>query len=767
MTVTGAVNVSARVRVRGYGSRVLRIRVLGELVVEGDDGPVEIGGSWQARSLLAWLALHPGTHLRGDVAPRFWPDVLDSSARASLRNALWAIRKALGEDADLLVTTRERVGLESPPDVWVDSLAFDEYVEAGELEEALALSRGDALAGIEDDWAYEFRDEHALRLSRLLEALATQAEDTDAEAAIEWSRKRAALDPLDEGAQRALIARMIAAGDRSGALATYGRFRQRLRTELGISPSSETRDLVLELRAGDDLDGGPEGPGDAPATPGDGGAWSPGALFPLPPRLRGVQTPLIGRGHEIASLRKTWRGVNEGGGARLVRLTGEAGIGKSRLARELAIGAGSEGAVVLFGMAGEDRLVTHQLWAEAIDHLAGELGAAEVQRRTGGRSRDLVPVAPRLARELGEAEADAAKGSQSRLYRLFEGVSCLLESVAEDVPVLLIADDVHWADESTLALLRHLLESRRTSALMVVATQRTEIEPSDALAETMLRLSREGLAHEVALRGLDDHDVAELSQGLSRHELTDELLSAIARETSGNPFFVGELVRHLDDSDEGTGVLSLTQAEVPERIRDVINLRLTRLSEPAARLLGVAAVIGGEFDLTLLEEVGTAEGHEALALLEECLAARLITELDYEDHDAFAFTHVLIRRTLLSRLPRASRRRIHARVAEALEAEHGESALIEIAYHLCEARTATDRDRALDYATRAAQHAIDNLAYADAVDLFTRARALLPEGDERRRALALKRAVAYQALFHAVYDAAAGGARAAPSDGPG
>ena len=116
---------------------MLRIHVLGELIVETGSGPVELTGSWRARSLLAWLALNPGSHPRGELAARFWPEVLDSSARASLRNGLWALRRALGdEEAEALIATRERVGLEGAPAVWIDAVAFEEHFAAGRLDDA-------------------------------------------------------------------------------------------------------------------------------------------------------------------------------------------------------------------------------------------------------------------------------------------------------------------------------------------------------------------------------------------------------------------------------------------------------------------------------------------------------------------------------------------------------------------------------------------------------------------------------------------------------
>ena len=232
-------------------------------------------------------------------------------------------------------------------------------------------------------------------------------------------------------------------------------------------------------------------------------------------------------------------------------------------------------------------------------------------------------------------------------------------------------------------------------------------------------------------------------------------MRAIQDETGGNPFFVQEMVRHLSDSDRAASVLSLARADVPERVREVVKLRLARLSDACVRLLTVAAVIGMEFELAPLEQVSDLQGEDLAAALDEALAADVLLETESGDHESFAFSHALMRRTLLANLSRAHRRRIHARIAEALEAARGDAALLEIAHHLCEARPVSDRETALDYATRAAEQATAGLAYAEAVDLFTRARLLLPD-DPRRRTLALKRAIAYQALFHAVMDTSAG-----------
>src|SRR3954451_13281367 len=222
---------------------MLRVSLLGELRAEVGGRPVEPPASRRAWQLLAWLALHPGEHPRGSVAALFWPEVLDASARGSLRNAMWALRRALGPDGGAALTTaRDRVGLRCQTDL----AAFDAAVAAGRLEAAVELCRGPLVADLDADWVLEARDEHAERLGRALAQLAATA--ADPAGAVTWPRRRLALDPLDEEAARDLMRRLVAAGDRAGAVAVHDRLAERLRTTLGLAPSAPTRALALEMR---------------------------------------------------------------------------------------------------------------------------------------------------------------------------------------------------------------------------------------------------------------------------------------------------------------------------------------------------------------------------------------------------------------------------------------------------------------------------------------------------------------------------------------
>ena len=230
---------------------MLSVRVLGELALELDGVPIAPPVARRARSLLGLLALDRRLHARSELAARFWPDVLDESARTSLRSALAALRRSLEPGAEsYLVATREHVGLRD--DVWTDAAAFEQHAAAGRLQDAMELYRGDLLAGLDDDWVLAARDEWRERAAGVLARRADEADATgDWPAAIAHTRRMVALDPLGEEAQRSLIGRLAAAGDRPAALAAYTRYADRLRTELRMAPSPATRALVEELRGAD------------------------------------------------------------------------------------------------------------------------------------------------------------------------------------------------------------------------------------------------------------------------------------------------------------------------------------------------------------------------------------------------------------------------------------------------------------------------------------------------------------------------------------
>jgi DNA-binding SARP family transcriptional activator len=229
----------------------LRIRTLGALEIDIAGAAVVLPPGRRIRGLLAWLALHPGLHPRGRLAGWLWPEVPDPRARASLRSALWGLRDALGPHGSaFLITDRQSVGLRADG-VSVDVAEFSRLAGAGRLREAVALSRGELLHEFEDDWVFEAREAHTRHLAAVLGRLAREAgEAGDAQAALDWSRQRAAVAPLDEEAGRDLVRRFAETDDVPGALAAYDRFRRRLRDQIGVAPARATRQLAVRVRAG-------------------------------------------------------------------------------------------------------------------------------------------------------------------------------------------------------------------------------------------------------------------------------------------------------------------------------------------------------------------------------------------------------------------------------------------------------------------------------------------------------------------------------------
>ena len=305
---------------------MLRARLFGGLRVEVDGREVPPIAGLRPRSLLAYLLLHPGPHPRARLAGRFWPDVLDTSARASLRSALWAVRDALeaaGGEA-YLAADRSHVGLAEGLPRDVDAERFDRLVRAGDaasLERAVALAAGPLLADLADEWVLDEQDRHRDRLIDVLERLAAQAEAAgDPAGAVRWTRAALGHDRLREGVHRDLMRRLDASGERAQALAEYDRLRAALASELGIRPSEATRELARSMRAGP-----------APAR-----SAAPG------PASAPVPSELLGREGERAALADAWRAAAAGQGGVAV-LDGPAGLGKSRLVQELASAARAAG----------------------------------------------------------------------------------------------------------------------------------------------------------------------------------------------------------------------------------------------------------------------------------------------------------------------------------------------------------------------------------------------------------------------------------------
>jgi DNA-binding SARP family transcriptional activator len=690
---------------------VLRVRVLGDLALELDGESLDPPAGRRARELLGWLALNPGLHARSELAARFWPDVLDSSARASLRTALHELRRDLAGAAGQLTATRERVGLEG--ELWVDALEFRELAREGRNEEALTLSRGEPLAGLDEDWVMAARDDHRHALAELLEQLAEAAEaGGDPEAAVRFTRELIRVDPLSEEPARRLMRRLAAAGDRPAALTTYERLRERLQRELSMAPSRATRELAEGLRSEDE----------------------PAAAPPLPPPLRrSERSGLVGRAAELERARGLL-GRSLDGELHLTLISGEPGIGKTRLLAELCRGAHHGGAAVLYGRCYEEPLGPYQAFAEALSDYA--LGAGLDAAELGAAAGELGRLSPRLADLLGVAAEPRTEAAEGARFRLFEAVVSVLEHGARRGPVLIALDDLHWADPATLLLLGHLVRSPLRGVALAGAYRESELSRTQALAGALADLRRDRMVERVALAGLDESEVAGLVGSWMGPGEPPELSGAVYDETGGNPFFVEEVLRHLTESGairrEGARwVARCTVAEmgIPEGVKEVIGRRLSRLSDVANRVLAAAAVEGRSFGLSLLERVEPLREENVLGAVEEATAAQLVRE-EPERPGSYSFAHPLIHETLYDELSLARRVRLHAAVADALDADDPDL-LVQVARHRIEAAGGGAAGPAAVAALAAARHDLGRLAYEEAADICHRALEVVQEREQR------------------------------------
>ncbi len=424
----------------------------------------------------------------------------------------------------------------------------------------------------------------------------------------------------------------------------------------------------------------------------------------------------------------------------LTLVSGEPGIGKSRLLGELCRAAHAENTTVLYGRCYEEPLGPYQPFAEALaDHVQGAgLDATDL----GAGAEELARLSPRLADRLGVPAASEAEAAEGARFRLFEAVVSLLELSARSGPVLLALDDLHWADEATLLLLRHLVRSQVEGVALAGAYRESELSRTQALAGTLADLRRDRMVERIALSGLDRAQVATLVAAWVGPEAPIELSAAVHGETGGNPFFVEEVLRHLTESGaihrEGERWVMTGEIDdlgIPEGVKEVIGRRLSRLGESTNRVLAVAAVAGRSFSLPLLERVEPLRGDNVLESVEEATAAQLVREEPGRPGD-YSFAHPLIHETLYDELSSARRARLHGALADALEADDPEL-LVPIARHRIEAGGGAG-GRAVEAALAAARHDLGRLAYEDAAAICERALEVAEQRDDRRELLLVR-----------------------------
>ncbi len=453
---------------------------------------------------------------------------------------------------------------------------------------------------------------------------------------------------------------------------------------------------------------------------------------PLPGALRvgASELPFAGREVERAALAGAWKRV-QAEGAGVVLVSGEPGIGKTRLAAELARAAHGDGGLVLVGRCDEHVAAPYAPWVEALRHLVGHVDETVLAGNVARHGGELGRLVPEALRRVEGAPAPVEADPESERLWLFDAVVDVLATAAEETPVLLVLDDAQWADSASVALLRHLVRHvSPDAALLVVVTYRdTDVDRTHALAPALAELRRAPNVTRVVLRGLDELELRALLEGASGHELPPAgpaLVRRLFDETEGNPFFVSEVLFHLVESGalvqrdgRWVGTVAWDEVGLPEGVRDVVGRRLSILDETANEVLRVAAVLGREFDTDVVAAVADQPVDAVVDDLDAVLAAALVAEVDARA-GRLSFTHALVRQTLLDELSTNRRVRLHRRAAEVLEGRVGVPVEL-LAHHYLEAASLGVADRAVRYATEAAAAAHRQAAFSDEVALLARA----------------------------------------------
>lgn len=689
--------------VGGERSARLEVRLLGVVEVILDGRRLRAFNSLRLQRFLALIALRGGPQHRSRLAFELWPDSDEGQARTNLRKLLHDFRHSLPEIGEFVEIDNETVRWIPTGPSAVDVLRFRDAMAAGDLELAARLYSGDLLPACYDDWVLEERAGLRAEAYRALVRLTEEAAGReDPKATIRHAQRVIDLEPTDEAAVRFQMEAHLALGDRAAALRAYHRYAQVLERDLAVAPGEAIGALYRELRAGaldrDEVRGKD--------------------LAPV------ADSPFVGRDREWNQLIEAWNTARKGR-AHLVLVTGEPGIGKSRLALELGRRVRAEGHVVASARAYE--AAGRLPWGPVVDLLRSDPLRSHIDTLDAAWRAELARLLPEL-RDDTRQSSPSRSGDLAQRRRLFDAVSRAI--VVGGRPRLLIIDDLQWCDAETIELIGFVVRSGQSTPVLVVGTVRwEEMPPHHPLVGLVDALGHDQAVTIVPLDRLDEATTATLAARLRAEDRTDPKLAArLWHETEGNPLFVIEAVRAGISSDASQAVLTPT-------MRAVLRARLGQLTDGARRLAEVAAVVGRPFSVGLLVSAMGLDEHEFVERVDELWRRRIIRDqgLTYD------FSHDKLRAVALEMVSPARRRQLHRAVAEAIAVElrdDVDAASPQLAAHYDQAGMV---EPAFEAYRAAGARAVAVSALDEAVTLFRRALALLAElpTSPRRDALEL------------------------------
>jgi hypothetical protein len=485
----------------------------------------------------------------------------------------------------------------------------------------------------------------------------------------------------------------------------------------------------------------------------DGASTPPQIAAPVLPRRESAftqelvgRTSFVGREAESATLDRVFQQASASQG-RIVVISGPPGVGKTRITAEFCANASGNGAIAyLGGCSDREDPVPFLPFVEILEAALRSATAPHAFRAAlGAEAAEIARLMPQLRRMFDDIPPPLELQPEQSRRLLLLSITKVIERAAINRPLVLVLEDLQWADEGTLSLLHHLARSASEMRLMVIGTFREgEISPETSLGDTLSGLTRLHMLDRISLGGLSHKAVGDMVAALSGKEPPSSLVNLIYSNTEGNPFFVEELFHHLaehgklfETNGDFSHFVASTDIDVPRSVRLVIDRRLARLSDATRRALAAAAVVEGAFTFELLEAASGANADTLLDSMDEAESAGIISSAIQYPLARFRFAHELIRHTLLESYSAARRQRLHLRVADAIEQLH-KSALIEhaedLAHHLWQAGAAADPDRTIRYLKMAGDKAVQGSAMVQAVRHFRIALDLIPsleEGTER------------------------------------
>ena len=670
---------------------MLRINLLGGFRLVYGDMPVTALNASRLQSLVAYLVLHPGTALsRQHVAFTFWPDSTEAQAHTNLRKLLHRCYQTLPHAAEFLCATPQTIQWRAEAEYRLDVSDFESVLEdadtSHQLRAAIALYGGELLPECYEEWILPERDRMSQMYARALERLIQALEhERDYVSAIDYTQQLLRCDGLHEGAYRSLMRLHMLNGNGAGALRAYHTCATLLQRELGAEPSRATHELYEKLIS-------------RTATT-------------TPARVLSIVPPFVNRKAEMVRLQDSWH-TAEGGQAKFVLITGDVGIGKTRLAEEFLHWGERQG------------VITRN--AQCYD-TAGALAYAPITEWLRARpvpeiDRVWLSEVARLMPEVISTHPNVTPAGPLteawQRQRLFEAVARAL--TADQPSQLLLIDNLHWCDRDTLDWLRYLLHFAVPGHALVVGTLRLgEVIPDKPIAAFLHDVKASERFSEIKLNPLAHAETTELAARLSGDNLDVAWAERLYRETEGVPMFVVELVRARAEGKSDS---------LPPRIQSVLTARLASLSTPAHELVELAATIGREFTSDLLKWAGDSSDQLLVAAVDELWQRRIVRE---RGPAAYDFSHDKLREVIYAQIGSARRQLLHRRVAEALERLYASSldrVSAEIAAHYEHARLF---DRAAKFYGRGAAAAQSIYANEEALLLYRRALKLLPSSSDQ------------------------------------